>query len=229
MHANLQNNTLFNNDDLFKLKYAIFDMDGTIIDSEPLHIKAWQEVCNIIEGFPYFTMETILPYCGMPLIHIMKLIVEKYKLNYDPIYLSKLKSEIFYEKYMKDVPPIEDMLDVLKDLHEKGFKIAVATGSARYETMFQLHRLNLFKYVSAVVTSTDVTHGKPHPETFTKALNFLGSNKPWEAVVFEDTDNGMKAAYNGNFNAIRVLHGKFIEGIVRPPIFDEILTLAGKK
>ncbi len=115
-------------DEILKYKYAIFDMDGTLIESEPLHLKAW---CDMAEkyGFPPLTYDFLLKIGGMPTRDVSKLICEQHGLKISPDELTKSKYQCYLDVYMDQVKPFPEIIGFLKALIENCAKVCVATGS----------------------------------------------------------------------------------------------------
>ena len=110
------------------------------------------------------------------------------------------------------------MYDLLKKIKEKGYQLFVVTGSAQPSLLHSLqdHFPDIFEKEN-IVSAFDVTHGKPHPEPYLKALKKAGVN-PWEAVVIENAPLGVQAS---------TAAGIFTIGVNTGPLDDEVLTNSG--
>ncbi|MEP4892037.1 MAG: beta-phosphoglucomutase family hydrolase [Aliiglaciecola sp.] len=189
--------------DLSQYKGIVFDMDGTIIDSMGSHAKAWQQTCESF-GIPY-DKEYIHSLGGVPTREIAKLLNEKYGLNCDLDSVAKKKRDAWLA-LDDNLTLITDTFDVMKKYQGK-LKMAVGTGSERTNAIRMLTETGLLERLETVVTSTDVTHGKPHGETFLTAAKNMGLSAQ-ECVVFEDTKIGKQAADNAGMDCIMVINGK---------------------
>ncbi|NRB69490.1 MAG: beta-phosphoglucomutase family hydrolase [Vibrio sp.] len=177
----------------------IFDMDGTLIDTMPAHLKAWATTA-IEFGFP-FKQEWLHSLGGMPSYKIASEINKKYGLTLDPMAVSCFKMKTFgaLEDFGR---PIESTNEVLTHFYGKK-KIAVGTGSQRESALRLLSESQILDKLDTVVTATDVKRHKPHPDTFLVAaqeLNLL----PSECVVFEDTELGKQAAHAAQMDCVMV-------------------------
>ncbi|MFA3792581.1 beta-phosphoglucomutase family hydrolase [Aliiglaciecola sp. SL4] len=189
--------------DLSQYKGIVFDMDGTIIDSMGSHATAWQQTCESF-GIPY-DKEYIHSLGGVPTREIAKLLNEKYGLNCDLDSVAKKKRDTWLA-LDDNLTLITDTFDIMKKYQGK-LKMAVGTGSERTNAIRMLTETGLLERLETVVTSTDVTHGKPHGETFLTAAKNMGLSAQ-ECVVFEDTKIGKQAADNAGMDCIMVINGK---------------------
>ncbi len=180
-------------------KGLIFDLDGTLVNSMPVHKIAWKEICTT-KNFD-FTDEIFYKYAGVPSEEIFRLINEEFNKDFDPEYHSKLKEEA-YQKNMHLVKPFPMVLDVVKYFYGK-IPMAIGTGSPRSHSEEVLQLLKLNSYFNVLVTKDDVENGKPAPDTFVKCAAHLGVD-PKYCVVFEDGDPGIEAAKNAKMEVIDV-------------------------
>lgn len=180
-------------------KGLIFDLDGTLVDSMPVHKIAWKEV-SALKNFN-FTDEIFYRYAGVPSEKIFSMINETYGTDFDPEYHSKLKEEA-YQKKMSMVRPIEKVLEVVK-YNYKVVPMAIGTGSPRSQSLEILELLNLTKYFEAIVTKDDVKLGKPAPDTFLLCAELM-KVETHACVVFEDGDPGLEAARSAGMKTIDI-------------------------
>ena len=180
-------------------KALIFDCDGTLADTMPLHWRAWKSVTE--RHGVHFTEDRFYALGGVPSRHILAMLREEQKLAIDPLAVSKEKESAYLE-LLQHVGPIEQVVAIARE-HFGKLPMAVASGGTRqviHEVLVHLDIRNLF---DAVVTSEDVVHQKPAPDIFLEAARRLGVPAP-ECRGYEDTDLGMQAIRAAGMEAVDV-------------------------
>ena len=169
-------------------RYAglIFDMDGTILDTEPTHRKAWREV---------------LGHYGLQYDRIAQAIIELNQADLDPHALAREKTEAVRSMLLDSVEPLP-LVEVVKSWHGRR-PMAVGTGSESAIAEALLAHLGLRRYFDAVVAADHVKHHKPAPDTFLLCAQRMGV-QPTQCVVFEDADFGIQAARAAGMDAVDV-------------------------
>ncbi len=174
-----------------KTKALIFDLDGTLSDSLPVHMATWNKLGDKY-GFT-FDPKILLEMTGRPTIEFAERVVEQYGLTEKPEKLVKMKQESFWEM-ANLLKPVDEVVSIVKANYGK-MPMAVGTGASRRSAEVQLKELNLAKYFVAIVSANDVTKHKPEPETFLECARLMGV-EPQFCQVFEDGDLGIAAAKN---------------------------------
>jgi beta-phosphoglucomutase family hydrolase len=167
----------------------IFDLDGTLSNSLPVHMATWNKVGETY-GFK-FDPQIMLEMTGRATIEFARHIVEYYGLSADPEEIVKLKQKSFRDSAQL-LEPVDEIITIVKEYHGK-LPIAVGTGASRKSTEVQLNELGIARYFDAIVTADDVTRHKPNPDTFLKCAELMGV-EPEKCQVFEDGDLGIEAA-----------------------------------
>lgn len=167
----------------------IFDLDGTLSNSLPVHMTTWNKVGETY-GFK-FDPQIMLEMTGRATIEFARRIVDQYELSVDPEEIVKLKQETFWD-LSQLLEPVKEIISIVKEYHGK-LPMAVGTGASRKSTEVQLKELQIAGYFDAVVTANDVTRHKPNPDTFLKCAELMGV-EPEKCQVFEDGDLGIEAA-----------------------------------
>ncbi len=182
-------------------KALIFDLDGTLADTMPLHLKGWQEACRQfgIGMTPAF----LRSLTGTPALKIAEKILKEYG-NDDadaPEALFRKKIEYFYsvQDQVKEIKPVAD---IVRKYYGK-LPMAVGTGGFREAVYNTLSAIDMTRYFDVIVTSGDVKNYKPHPETFLKCA-WLMNIEPRYITVFEDGDFGLDAARAAGMNPVDV-------------------------
>jgi len=183
----------------------IFDMDGTLIDSMPGHGKAWRLTCERY-GYP-FDPAYMQSLGGVPTDQTVVLLNEKYQLQHDVAEVAAFKADTWEQ--MDEAPVLIPCTFEVLQHYLTTKKIGIGTGAERSHALKMLRQTGLLALVPTVVTASDVTHGKPHPETFLTVAAQLGV-APEQCVVFEDTAIGQQAALAAGMDCILVQDGQLL-------------------
>ena len=175
------------------IKYIIFDMDGVLINTEPIHYGIWRQICaerGITLDYSRYTK-----CIGSTLNYLFDLIEEWHGVSFrqDPTIRQRF-SEL-KDRYLKEngLPPVTGAADAVKALYEKGFRMAVASSSSPEYIEYSMQTLDLKKYFFRLVSGEQVRHPKPAPDVFLEAARQLQAD-PAECLVVEDSRNGSLAA-----------------------------------
>jgi beta-phosphoglucomutase family hydrolase len=177
----------------------IFDMDGTILDSEPTHRQAWREV---LKGYGmHFDEQSVVALNGAPTWQIARHIIEMNHAELDPHRLAAEKTALVSQMLPERVQPLP-LVEVVKTWYGRR-PMAVGTGSDSRLAEMLLTRLGLRQYFTAVVAADHVSYPKPAPDTFLRCASLMGV-APEKCVVFEDADFGLQAAAAAGMDAVDV-------------------------
>nr|WP_212927610.1 HAD family hydrolase [Oceanobacillus sp. J11TS1] len=183
------------------MKAVIFDFDGLILDTETAWFDAYKEVLR--DQFQFdLPLEEFVKYVGSDETQLYFYLQKELgsQLNIEGIRNEAAK---LHTRYIKNAKARDGVSDYLKDAKEAGLKIALATSSNTAWATTHLTNLNLLSYFDFFVTKDMVEKVKPAPDLFLKALEKLGV-EPHEAVVFEDSLNGLVAAQEINIPTVIV-------------------------
>ena len=172
-----------------KAKALIFDLDGTLADTMPIHYIAWKNAAAKY-GID-FTIELFSQLAGVPLYPTVEKLNQVFGTNIDPKEMGDIK-EAEFEKNMHLTPEIKVVTDLVRMWHGK-LPMAVGTGGSRRLSLKSLEIIGLKDYFDILVTSEDVSNFKPHPDTFLRCAELMGVN-PVDCEVFEDGLLGLQAA-----------------------------------
>ena len=181
------------------IKALIFDCDGTLVDSMPLHMKAWEEVFKIFnENFDYDYLYSLK---GMREIEIIGLYNKKFGININAVEMVSIKQEYFL-KNINSIKPIEAVVNIAKEYYGK-LPQAVVSGSVKEIVLKELKIIGISHLFKIFLTASDSFPPKPAPDIFiaaAKSLNVL----PEQCLVFEDADSGLEAAEKAGMKKIDV-------------------------
>jgi len=177
----------------------IFDCDGTIADTMPLHFQAWDRAMRELGGI--FPEDLFYAWGGKPTLQVVDELNVMYNLSLDPEQTVDIK-ERYYHDLIPQVLPIEPVVRLVKQFHGSA-PMAVASGGYREVVIATLRALDLMEYFDVIVGAEDVERGKPHPDPFLEAARRLNV-EPSLCLVFEDSPLGMEAAQRAGMLAVLV-------------------------
>lgn len=180
---------------------AIFDMDGTLIDNNAYHFKAWQLLFNKY-NLPQLTQQAFNEYMsGVPgLTSLHNVLGNQYPNEQLQQWFTE-KSEWYKQLYAPDIAPINGLKRFLTELKDAGIHTAVATSASPGNVDFVFGHLNLKHFFDTIIDGTRVNTAKPDPQIFLKAAHDLNA-EPVNCVVFEDSLSGVKAANNAGMKVV---------------------------
>ena len=175
------------------IKAILFDMDGVIVDTEPLHKKAYYKM---FEDFSLPVSKSLYEsFTGQSTLNICKRLVDEFKVDHAPEELVAKKRLHF--KYLFDndesLQLISGVEDLIKDYYANGLTLVLASSASMPNINRIFERFNLNQYFVAKLSGADLKESKPNPEIFVKAAEASGQPKE-NCLVIEDSTNGIKAA-----------------------------------
>lgn len=186
------------------IKAIIFDLDGVICSTDKYHYLAWKQLADYL-GI-YFDEKINQKLRGVSRAESLEIILGEKSSEYtaeEKKTLAEEKNDI-YKQYLLQMTPddlSEETRHTLEKLRERGYLLAIGSSSKNARQI--LMQLGLGYFFDAIADGTQITHSKPNPEVFLLAASLLGV-KPEEALVIEDADSGIQAAYSGEFRAIGI-------------------------
>jgi beta-phosphoglucomutase family hydrolase len=177
----------------------LFDCDGTIVDSMPLHYIAWKK--SLAEWNCPFQEELFYAWGGRPVTEIIAALNEQHGLAMPVDAVAKRKEELYYE-LLPQVKAIPEVIEHVEAQHGR-IPLAVVSGSRRNSVVGSLTALHLLDKFDTLVCAEDYTRGKPAPDCFLVAAARLDVD-PKDCLVFEDTDMGIEAATAAGMASVRV-------------------------
>ena len=170
-------------------KALIFDLDGTLADSMPVHIECWNLTCQTFNY--HFPVEMMIKMTGMPTRTFAEYVKKDSGCSLSIDEIINLKQANFH-RLVHTIKPFEKMADFVKKHHGK-IPMSIGTGGGRKSSQLILDVIGLNDYIDILVSADDVTKHKPEPDTFLKCAELMDV-APAFCQVFEDGEMGMRAA-----------------------------------
>ena len=188
-----------NNHHLPHPRAIIFDCDGTLADSMPLHWRAWDAIARR-HGLA-FSEQRFYSLGGVPAREVLKMLRAEQGVPFDPLMVAREK-EAVYLPLIAQIEPINQVVGVAREHYGK-IPMAVASGGTQRIIQQVLEHLDIRHLFQAIVTSEDVVKQKPAPDIFLEAARRLGV-PPQFCRAYEDTDLGMQAIRAAGMEAVDV-------------------------
>jgi len=182
-----------------KIKGLIFDIDGTLADTMPLHYEAWQDVGKKFDFI--FPEDFFYEMAGIPTWKLIGIFNEKYGYQLEKEIITREKENAVLEK-LKQAKPILPVVEVVWEYFGK-LPMSLGTGGKRKFASLVIESIGLKKYFDILVSSEDVENHKPFPDTFLKCARLMKID-PKDCLVFEDGELGLEAAYRAGMQAVDI-------------------------
>ena len=179
----------------------IFDCDGTLVDSMPLHFRAWRAAFRHYGATFDFDWQLFVSRAGMPLEQTVEALNLQFSTTLDPKRVVEMQLTT-YRSMLASVPPIEPVVEFAKLVAARA-KLAVASGGQRVEVERSLRQVGILDLFSVIVAGNEVTRGKPDPEILLRCAEGLGVS-PRDCLVIEDAELGIEAARRADMDWVRV-------------------------
>lgn len=185
-----------------KIEGIIFDMDGTLFDTERLSFSIWKKV---LKKYGYtITKEGYTSLMGRKYEDVNKILIKRYGENFP---IKKIREEkdgnMIKQIQEKGAPLKHGAYELLDFLVENGYKLALATSSSIDRVDCLLEKVDIRDKFGVIICGDDVTNSKPDPEIFLKAAERIEVD-PKKCIVLEDSPVGLEAAYNGGIMSINI-------------------------
>lgn len=179
----------------------IFDCDGTLVDSMPLHYVAWSESLRQHDAPFEFTEDYFYTQAGISEVDTVKDLNARHGTNIDPHSVAALKMKIFLER-VPEIQVVQPVVDVARAVFGKK-PMSVASGSEEETVRRCLTATGLIEMFDIIITPKDVKHGKPAPDMFLLAAERMGV-KPESCLVFEDGMSGVRGARAAGMDVVYI-------------------------
>jgi HAD superfamily hydrolase (TIGR01549 family) len=192
---------------------AIFDLDGTLVDSNELHVQAWQE--TFLHFGKEFPLEKLREQIGKGGDQYLPVFLSEKEMREIGKQVDEFRGKIFKKKYLSRVCPFPRVRELLERVHNDGKKIALASSGKADEVEHYQKLIGIKDLVDCQTTADDVAHSKPKPDVFIAALRMLGHLAPEQAIAIGDTPYDIEAAKKIDLATIALLCGGFPEEELR--------------
>lgn len=185
------------------IKGVVFDMDGVLIDAREWHYEALNRALGHF-GLTISRFDHLVTYDGLPTRAKLEMLTRERGLprRLHP-FLNTLKQRYTMELVWQHCRPVFQHEYALSRLKADGYPIAVASNSIRWTIEEMMAKAELMPHLSFILSNEDVTHGKPDPEIYLKAIERLGL-EAHEVLVVEDNEKGIKAATTAGAHVLQV-------------------------
>jgi HAD superfamily hydrolase (TIGR01509 family) len=180
-------------------KAYLFDCDGTVADSMPLHYVAWSRALS--EWNCEFSEELFYAWGGMPVAEIISTLNKQHGLHMPVDRVARRKEELYFE-ILPQLKAVPEVLEHIEASHGR-IPLAVVSGSTRDSVTASLEALKILDRFETLVCAGDYRRSKPDPEPFLVAAARLGV-APENCLVFEDTDMGIQAATAAGMASVKI-------------------------
>jgi HAD superfamily hydrolase (TIGR01509 family) len=185
-------------------KGYIFDCDGTLADSMPLHLDAWRKGLAAAGGPFDLDGEAFMSVAGMALRQTIDHWNETHSVQIDADTVMRVKNDHF-ESHRHTIQPIQPVVDFARSCKSAGAAVSVASGGNRVDVLDTLEKIGLPDFFPVITTADDVEHSKPAPDLFILAAERMGIAHS-DCLVIEDSQLGVEAANACGMDSILIPH-----------------------
>lgn len=180
-------------------KAFLFDLNGTMIDDMQYHIRAWHRILNSLGAT--ISLERMKEECYGTNNELLERIFPGRFTTEEKDRMSFEKEKEYQQEFRPHLRLIEGLDDFLMQSYSSGIKMAIGSAAIMFNIDFVLDNLGIRKYFNALVSADDVSHSKPHPETYLKCAEKLNVD-PADCLVFEDAPKGAESAFNAGMKSL---------------------------
>jgi HAD superfamily hydrolase (TIGR01549 family) len=209
---------------LVKLKAIIFDVDGTLVDSNDLHVRCW------VEAFAHFGKNVddavIREHIGKGGDLLVPDLLNAREMRSFGEALKEYRTELYKETYLPEVKPFPRVRELFERLGARGIKLALASSSNEDEVKYHTQLLGVGDLLKGSTSKRDAGFSKPSPEIFQAALDLLGT-KTSNTLTAGDTPYDILASHRASLTCAAVLSGGFERKVLTKAefLFDDVEEL----
>ena len=178
----------------------IFDCDGTLVDSMPLHFRAWTTV--LTRHDLELTEQRFYEWAGAPIDEIIRRLADEKGMTVDAAVIGAERDACFHSYPESCLQPVEAVVSIARRFHQR-LPMAVATGSTAASAETSLRAIGSFDLFDALICSRDVGRPKPAPDVFLAAAERIGV-PPGDCAAFEDGDAGLESARSAGMHVVDI-------------------------
>jgi beta-phosphoglucomutase len=182
-----------------KWKAFLFDLNGTMVNDMPYHVKAWHGILNQLGAS--ISLEEMKAQCYGKNHELLERIFPGRFTYAEKNDLSWKKEEQYRKDFLPSLKLLPGLKNFILDAHAAGIKLAIGSAAIMPNIDFVLDGTNIRHYFDAIVSADNVRNSKPHPETFLACAEKLNVT-PGECLVFEDAPAGVKSAANAGMDSV---------------------------
>ncbi|HZG53554.1 MAG TPA: HAD family phosphatase [Pyrinomonadaceae bacterium] len=195
------------------IKAVIFDVDGTLVDSNDLHIEAWREAFR--SRGKEVAYEELHEQMGKGGDQLMPVFCSPEELDEFGVELERSRTELFAREYLPRVRPFPQVRELFERIKADGLSLALASSAKEEELEQHKRSLRIADLLEAATSADDAERSKPHPDIFQAALKGIRGVRPEEAIVVGDTPYDAVAAAKAGMRTVGLLSGGFTEEALR--------------
>lgn len=207
-----------NNNILSSYQALLFDLNGTMVDDMPYHVKAWHRILNELGA--NISMERTKQECYGKNHELLERVFPGRFSMEEKDRLSIEKETQYQQEFRPHLRLIHGLPQLLETAKQKGIRMAIGSAALRFNIDFVLDGLNIRHYFDAIVSADDVEISKPDPETWLLCSEQLGISKQ-HCLVLEDAPKGVEAAQRADMDAL------VITTMHDPPEFEQYSNIVG--
>ncbi len=177
----------------------LFDLNGTMIDDMPYHIRAWHRILNDLGA--NISLDRVKEECYGKNHELLERVFPGRFSDDEKNKISLEKEKQYQLEFKPHLALLPGLSDFLEQAHKAGIKMAIGSAAIMFNIDFVLDNLNIRHYFGALISADDVSTSKPHPETFLTCARQLHVS-PEDCIVFEDAPKGVESALNARMDTI---------------------------
>ena len=198
---------------VFSVLAFIFDIDGTLVDSNELHVDSWDRAFRRFGK--QFPREKLGAQIGKGSDQYLPEFLTPDEIERFGKELDDYRSDLFRKEYLPAVRPFPKVHELFQRIHQDDKRIVLASSGKKADTKYYIDLLNIDNLIKGYVSADDADHSKPAPDIFAASLKKLGGISPADAVTVGDTRFDVEAARKGELKTIGFLCGGTPESVLR--------------